>query len=58
MPFAVGRQKQLNQELFRDVNKHIRASDKLADGQANDLRNFNTAVDGIISGDDVGDDVA
>jgi hypothetical protein len=40
------RQKQLNQELFRDVNKHIRASDKLADGQANDVRDFTAARGG------------
>jgi hypothetical protein len=52
------RQKALNQELLKDVNKHIRASDKLADGQANDVRDFTTAVDGIISGDDDGEDIS
>ena len=46
------RQKELNRGLERDVDKHIRASDKLADGQAKDLAEFNAAVDDIINGDD------
>jgi len=45
------RQKELNRVLERDVDKHIRASDKLADGQAKDLAEFNAAVDDIIDGD-------
>ena len=46
------RQKELNAELKKDVDKHVRASDKLADAQAKDLGEFTTAVDAIIGGDD------
>jgi hypothetical protein len=46
------RQKGLNAELKKDVDKHIRASDKEADGLAKDLGEFTTAVDAIIGGDD------
>jgi hypothetical protein len=44
--------KRVNKDLVEDVDKRIRASNKLLDGQQQNLGRVFTAIDGIISGND------
>ena len=50
--------KEVNQELVKDVDKRIKASNKLLDTQQQNLGRVFAAIDGIISGDDDGEDVS
>jgi len=40
------------EELLTDVTSHVKRSGKIRDAQAQNLDDFTTAVDAIISGDD------
>jgi hypothetical protein len=49
---AIPKLKEVNQELVKDVDKRIRASNKLLDAQQQNLGRIFAAIDGLISGDD------
>jgi hypothetical protein len=52
------RLKELDQELLIDVTSHVKKSGKIIDAQAQNLGDFTTAVDDIISGNDDGEDIS